>query len=186
MKKCFRCNIEKPLSEFYTHPRMADGHLNKCKECTKSDSQAKYLETMNDPAKKFKEAVRQAEKQAKYRKMGTAAVGDGMRGERDQRTKYPEKYMARSLSQHIAIKNGEHRHHWSYNQEHSRDVIIMPKLDHIQIHRYIVYDQERKMYRRLDGVLVDTREHAEQYYEYVLSLEKRRFPDYAYFDSIRN
>ncbi len=37
-KTCFKCGDLKLISDFYKHQKMKDGHLNKCKDCTKEDS----------------------------------------------------------------------------------------------------------------------------------------------------
>jgi hypothetical protein len=51
-KTCFKCGSVKPLDEFYRHKAMADGHLNKCKECTKSDVH-KHRELNIDKLRKY-------------------------------------------------------------------------------------------------------------------------------------
>ena len=34
-KKCKKCKVKKPLTEFYIHKKMTDGHLSFCKQCTR-------------------------------------------------------------------------------------------------------------------------------------------------------
>ena len=41
-KICFKCKKDLPISEFYKHKFMKDGHLNKCKLCTNKDVQENY------------------------------------------------------------------------------------------------------------------------------------------------
>jgi hypothetical protein len=42
-KACFKCERRLPLSEFYRHPEMGDGHLGKCRGCTRTDVKANRL-----------------------------------------------------------------------------------------------------------------------------------------------
>jgi len=44
MKTCILCQQAKPFTDFYAHPKMADGLLNRCKECHKAAIRAKRKE----------------------------------------------------------------------------------------------------------------------------------------------
>jgi len=37
-KRCISCTEVKPVADFYAHPQMGDGHLNKCKACCRRDA----------------------------------------------------------------------------------------------------------------------------------------------------
>ena len=76
----------------------------------------------------------------------------------NHRKKYPEKYKARNKSQRIPCQKGNQLHHWSYNEEHYKDVIELSVSDHALLHRNMIYDQERMMYRNTDGILLDAKE----------------------------
>ena len=72
--------------------------------------------------------------------------------------KYPEKIRA-SSSVHKLKRELDHLHHWSYNEEHYKDVIHITESDHNRLHRFMIYDQERKKYRISSSMeLLDTRE----------------------------
>jgi len=93
-KVCFKCKQEKPLSGFYKHPEMGDGHLNKCKECTKKDVSKNYYSNIEYYKKYEKERFNRPSRKKQQRKY-----------QQERRKKHPKKYKAHYLTSN-AIRDG--------------------------------------------------------------------------------
>lgn len=90
MKTCFKCNELKPLSEYYKHAQMKDGHLNKCKFCTKKDAHIHRHESSSRDRVLAYDRARGSRQPKEYLKQ--------------YREKYPKKYKSHSIVNY-AIKS---------------------------------------------------------------------------------
>lgn len=171
-KACFKCGTVQPLSAYYKHKQMADGHLNKCKKCTNLDVRKREEDLKKDPEWVEKEKERARDKYNRLyrdnRKQPTKE--DKKKYISIYYAKYPEKKRALRLSSHIR-KKGYHKHHWSYAEGFEKDIIWLNVKEHNYLHRYLVYDQERQLYRctrKTDsftpGDLLDTKYRHIRYY----------------------
>ena len=83
-KRCFKCQVTQPLSEFYAHPMMGDGLLGKCKACAKRDVRANYRAKRQRYSEYERKRNRTPKRRAYKRKR-----------ERLYRDREPQKYKAR-------------------------------------------------------------------------------------------
>jgi len=154
-KECFKCGETKPLVDFYKHAGMADGHLGKCRKCARVDAVERRKKLEQDPVWVAKETKRVREKARRMRK--------GPYG----------KIVTHAHNQTRSLKvEGKELHHWSYQEEHLKDVVMLTRKDHRKIHRYIKMDEFHLQFRTLRGVLLDTREAAEAEYKRILTEEE--------------
>lgn len=166
-KICFKCNVEKEITEFYKQPAMKDGHVNKCKTCTKEDIKNNYENKSKDINFVLKERKRGRDK---YHRLYENTGKSNKVASQKWIDKFPEKRKAHHISQYTKSPiKGLEKHHWSYNEIHYTDIIWLTKQEHSKSHRFIIYDQEQKMYRRIDTMeLLNTKEKHNTWIQYCI------------------
>lgn len=159
-KVCISCNNEKPIGDFYDHPKTKDGYSNKCIDCSKSYAKSNYSVKIKNSNFLNKERVR-------GRIKGRNRINQKQYPESRKKwiDKFPEKRNAHVKAQHLERPfENAHGHHWSYNEADLKSVIWLSSKEHFKAHRFIYYDQERMMYRRCDNNLLLNTKHSHQEY----------------------
>lgn len=156
MKRCIICNVPQELTEYYKHPQMHDGHLNKCKTCTKAQAKERHHNLFeNDPKWVERERIRSREK---HKRLGYSAIHhERVKGKRWVTAKYKNTRRDLKIPKHLQP------HHWNYNEDFLRDVFVLDPLEHRKAHIGITLDEELLVFRTDDGELLDTREKHEAF-----------------------
>lgn len=138
MKRCYKCGRLLPITDFYRHPSMADGHLGKCKECTKQDVRARYLVLSSDESFMEKERERGREK---YHRLNY-----GSRKTEHFLMKCASYPGLKCTKRRMKIKTeaGVELHHWNYNFRDS--VIPLPRRLHHRLHSRIRLHNDEGIY----------------------------------------
>lgn len=151
-KICFKCNLEKKLEEFYKHPQMIDGRVNKCKECTKKDVRVNYQENLKDSSFLEKERERSKEKYHRLNYKDKQKMWDSNKP-------WKSNWKYKSLRKKFKfVPASHHLHHWNYNDEFLEDIIILEKFNHRRAHNFIDIDLEKRIYIGKEGQVLDTKE----------------------------
>lgn len=151
-KTCFKCKIEKPLYDYYKHPYMGDGHLNKCKECTKIDTKIITEKKTSTPEGLEKERERHREK---YKRLGYKEKQKEWDLKSNRFWKNSPTY--KGLHKKFKTPKGFELHHWNYNNEYLEDIFVLNTKQHRIAHSFLTFDKNLLVFKTKEGVLLDTK-----------------------------
>lgn len=150
-KICFKCSTLKDLSEYYKHKEMKDGHLNKCKSCTKLDAIKVYKNITSTEGGIEKERIRHKEKYKRLNYKEKQKIWD-----ENKPWKNSSKY--KNLNRNLKLQKGLEIHHWNYNDEYLEDYFILSIKEHKKLHSNLIFDFETRTFFTKDNLILNTRE----------------------------
>jgi hypothetical protein len=159
MKICFKCKKEKPLCEYYKHNQMADGHVNKCKDCNKLDVKKDYYRKSDSIEFIEKERKRGREK---YHRLNYKNRSK----ELNKNKAWKNTTIYKGLHKKFKTPKGFELHHWNYNNDFLEDILVMKIKEHRQAHVNLIFDNENLIFKTLDNISLDTKE---KHIEYLIS-----------------
>ena len=157
-KKCFKCGRVLPLSEFYKHPQMGDGHLNKCKECTKKDVKKDYERKSADEDWMEKQRARGRDK---FHRLYHSVRFTNTRDICPINSNISKILRAKGYE-----TKGLEAHHWNYNNPKS--VFLLSRKAHKRIHLHLIVNREDKFCYTENGTRLESPEQAAAYFKTIL------------------
>lgn len=144
MKICKECKVEKYKIDFY-------GSQGECKDCTKKrvKARADILSLNPDWIKKERQRGREKYRRLNYRERSK---------ELNKNKFWKQSAIYKNLSRDFKTPKGFELHHWNYNKEFLKDVILLKTKEHRRAHTFLKLDNDLLIFKNEYGVLFDTRE----------------------------